>query len=70
MFTRLPAIALLPWRGWVGLGSGSLIFVIIHSVLWAVALNTLSGIQSVNETMRMSGQELRLTGRRARCSCC
>jgi NitT/TauT family transport system permease protein len=65
MFNPLPAIALLPLALlWFGLGSGSLIFVIIHSVLWAVALNTLSGFMSVNETLRMSGQNYGLTGAR------
>ena len=42
MFNPLPAIALLPLALiWFGLGTPSLVFVIIHSVLWAVALNTL-----------------------------
>ena len=41
MFNPLPAIALLPLALiWFGLGAGSIIFVLIHSVLWAVALNT------------------------------
>jgi NitT/TauT family transport system permease protein len=41
MFNPLPAIALLPLALlWFGLGSGSLVFVLIHSVLWAIALNT------------------------------
>jgi NitT/TauT family transport system permease protein len=63
MFNPLPAIALLPLALlWFGLGSGSLVFVIIHSVLWAVALNTLSGFMSVNETLRMSGQNYGLSG--------
>ncbi len=37
MFNPLPAIALLPLALiWFGLGTPSLVFVIIHSVLWAV----------------------------------
>jgi hypothetical protein len=44
MFNPLPAIALLPLALiWFGVGSGSLVFVLVHSVLWAVALNTHSG---------------------------
>jgi NitT/TauT family transport system permease protein len=63
MFNPLPAIALLPLAMlWFGLGQGSLIFVIVHSVLWAVALNALSGFTSVNETLRMSGQNYGLRG--------
>ena len=44
MFNPLPAIALLPLALiWFGLGTPSLIFVLVHSVLWPVALNTHSG---------------------------
>lgn len=65
MFNPLPAIALLPLAMlWFGLGQGSLIFVIVHSVVWAVALNALSGFTSVNETLRMSGQNYGLRGAR------
>jgi len=38
--------------------------VIVHSVLWAVALNALTGFTSVNETLRMSGQNYGLRGAR------
>jgi NitT/TauT family transport system permease protein len=63
MFNPLPAIALLPLALiWFGLGKPSLVFVIIHSVLWATALNTLTGFRSVPETLRMSGRNVGLTG--------
>lgn len=63
MFNPLPAIALLPLALiWFGLGEGSLIFVLVHSVLWAVALNTHSGFMSVSLTMRMVGRNYGLTG--------
>lgn len=62
MLNPLPAIALLPLALiWFGLGSGSLIFVLIHSVLWAAALNTLSGFQSVSATLRMLGSNYELS---------
>ncbi len=65
MFNPLPAIALLPIALlWFGLGMPSLVFVIVHSVLWAVALNTHSGFQAVSETMRMAGQNYGLRGLR------
>ncbi|MBI3702294.1 MAG: ABC transporter permease [Rhizobiales bacterium] len=65
MFNPLPAIALLPLALiWFGLGTPSLVFVIIHSVLWAVSLNTLSGFRSVPETLRMSGRNIGLKGAR------
>ncbi|MGA8032770.1 MAG: ABC transporter permease [Casimicrobiaceae bacterium] len=63
MFNPLPAIALLPLSLiWFGLGEGSIIFVIIHSVLWAVALNTHSGFLSVSNTLRMVGRNYGLRG--------
>ena len=63
MFNPLPAIALLPLALiWFGLGEGSLVFVLIHSVLWSVALNTHSGFLSVSLTMRMVGRNYGLTG--------
>jgi sulfonate transport system permease protein len=63
MFNPVPAIALLPLALiWFGLGTPSLVFVIAHSVLWAVALNTLTGFRSVPETLRMSGRNYGLRG--------
>ena len=63
MFNPLPAIALLPLALiWFGLGTGSLIFVLVHSVLWAVALNTHAGFRSVSATHRMVGQNYGLRG--------
>ena len=63
MFNPLPAIALLPIALlWFGLGYGSIIFVIVHSVLWAVALNMHSGFLAVSGTLRMVGRNCGLTG--------
>jgi NitT/TauT family transport system permease protein len=63
MFNPLPAIALLPLALiWFGLGDKSIIFVLVHSVLWAVALNTHSGFRSVSNTMRMVGRNYGLRG--------
>ena len=65
MFSPLPAIALLPLALiWFGLGNGSLVFILIHSVLWAVALNTHSGFRAVSQTLRMVGRNYGLKGRR------
>jgi NitT/TauT family transport system permease protein len=63
MFNPLPAIALLPLALiWFGLGVGSIVFVLIHSVLWAVALNTHSGFLAVSTTLRMVGRNYGLRG--------
>ena len=65
MFNPLPAIALLPLALlWFGLGNGSLIFVLIHSVLWPLALNTYAGFQGVSDTLRMGGRNYGLRGLR------
>lgn len=65
MFNPLPAIALLPLALlWFGLGRGSLIFVIVHSVLWPLALNTYAGFRGVPDTLRMAGRNYGLGGLR------
>lgn len=63
MFNPLPAIALLPLALlWFGLGNGSIVFVLVHSVLWPVALNTHSGFRAVSPTLRMVGRNYGLGG--------
>lgn len=63
MFQPLPAISLLPLAMlWFGLGIPSLVFVTIHSVLWAVSLSTHVGFMSVSETLRMVGRNYGLSG--------
>jgi len=63
MFNPLPAIALLPLALlWFGLKPLSLAIVLIHSVLWPVALNTHSGFVAVSPTMRMVGRNYGLRG--------
>lgn len=63
MFNPLPAIALLPIALiWFGLGDGSLVFVLVHSVVWAVSLNTQSGFMAVSNTLRMVGRNYGLRG--------
>ena len=65
MFNPLPAIALLPLALiWFGLGNGSLVFVLVHSVTWAIALNTHSGFLSVSRTLKMVGRNYGLGGLR------
>jgi NitT/TauT family transport system permease protein len=62
MFNPLPSIALLPLALlWFGLGEGAIVFVLIHAVLWAVALNTFGGFRSISPTLRMVGQNYGLS---------
>ena len=63
MFNPLPAIALMPLALlWFGLGVKSVIFVVVHSVLWPMALNTYTGFVAVPQTLRRVGQNFGLTG--------
>ena len=65
VFNPLPAIALLPLALiWFGLGNGSLVFVLVHSVMWPMALNTHTGFRSVSPTLRMVGRNVGLRGLR------
>jgi NitT/TauT family transport system permease protein len=62
MFNPLPSIALLPLALiWFGLGQGSVIFVLVHAVLWSVALNTHAGFRALSPTLRMVGQNYGLS---------
>ena len=57
MFNPLPAIALLPLALlWFGLGTPSIVFVTVHSVLWPLALNARAGFATVSDTLRMTGR--------------
>ena len=63
MFNPLPAIALMPLALlWFGLGPRALIFVVIHSVLWPMSLNTYAGFVTVPATLRRVGENFGLTG--------
>ena len=62
MFNPLPSIALLPLALiWFGFGSASVVFVLVHAVLWAVALNTHAGFRAVSPTLKMVGQNYGLS---------
>jgi len=63
MLNPLPAIALLPIALiWFGLGNASIVFVLVHAVMWPIALATHSGFLGVSGTLRMVGRNYGLTG--------
>lgn len=65
MFNPLPSIALLPIALlWFGLGTGSILFVLVHAVLWPLALSIYTGFLGVPETLRMTGRNYGLRGLR------
>jgi sulfonate transport system permease protein len=62
MFHPLPSIALLPIAFiWFGLGDSGVVFVLVHAVLWSVALNTYAGFRAVSPTLRMVGRNYGLS---------
>ncbi len=65
MFNPLPAVALLPLALlWFGLGTTSVVFVVVYSVMWPLTLNMLGGFRGVSGTLRMVGQNYGLGGAR------
>lgn len=63
MLNPLPAIALLPMAMlWFGLGPAAIVFTLLHSIIWPVALNTHAGFMGVSETQRMVGRNYGLRG--------
>lgn len=57
IFSPLPGIALLPLALiWFGLGAGSVIFVLAHSVLWPLSLTLRAGFSTFPETLRLVGR--------------
>ncbi len=68
MLNPLPAIALLPLAMlWFGLGDAPIVFTLLHSVIWPLALNTHTGFMGVSETQRMVGRNYGLKGIRYVC---
>ncbi len=63
MMNPLPAIALLPVALlWFGIGIPSLLFVIVHAVLWPMALSAHAGFSAVSPTLRRVGRSFGLGG--------
>jgi NitT/TauT family transport system permease protein len=63
MLNPLPAIALLPMAMlWFGLNNAAIVFTLLHSIVWPVALNTHAGFLGVSETQRMVGRNYGLRG--------
>lgn len=57
----LPGIALLPLIIlWIGTGEAAIIFIIIHSVTWPLALNLISGFKAVPEVLKKTAANYEL----------
>jgi NitT/TauT family transport system permease protein len=61
----LPAIALLPLAFlWFGASDTSLLFVLVNSIVWAMALNIFTGFATVPPTLQSVGRIMGLRGTR------
>lgn len=57
----LPGIALLPLIIlWLGTGTSSIIFIIVHSVVWPMVLNLLTGFKSIPKIYEQLGENYEL----------
>ncbi len=57
----LPGVALLPVIIlWMGTGSEAILFIIVHSVLWPMALNLLAGFRAIPAIYREVGRNIGL----------
>jgi len=63
VFHPLPGVALLPIALlWFGIGKESVIFILVHSIIWPLILNTYTGFRSVSRTQLEVGRNLGLRG--------
>ena len=61
MFNPLPSVALLPMALlWFGVGEAPVVFVIVYTVVWVMALNLNAGFEAVPVQLRWAGQNLGL----------
>lgn len=57
----LPGIALLPLIIlWLGTGTSSIVFIIVHSVVWPMVLNLLTGFKSIPKIYEQLGENYEL----------
>ncbi len=65
MLNPLPSIAVLPLAIlWFGMNTTSLVFVIVNSVIWPIAINISNGFRTVNPTIVAVARNVGLGGTR------
>jgi NitT/TauT family transport system permease protein len=65
IFHPLPGVALLPIALlWFGIGKEAIIFILVHSIIWPLILNTYTGFRSVSRTQLEVGRNIGLKGLR------
>lgn len=61
----LPGVALLPLAiMWFGIGEATIIFIVIHSILWPMSRSIIDGFKSVSNIYIESGKNIGLSGLR------
>lgn len=65
IFNPLPSIAILPLALiWFGLTPTAIVFVVLNSTIWPVALNTDMGFRTVSPTLQRAARTLGISGPR------
>lgn len=59
----LPGVALLPLAIlWFGIGEGTIIFIVVHSILWPMSRSIMDGFKSISSIYIESGRNIGLKG--------
>ena len=59
----LPGVALLPLAIlWFGIGEGTIIFIVVHSILWPMSRSIMDGFKSISNIYIESGRNIGLKG--------
>lgn len=59
----LPGVALLPLAiMWIGIGEGTIIIIVVHSILWPMSRSIMDGFNSVSGIFLESGRNIGLRG--------
>lgn len=61
MFDLIPGVALIPLAIlWIGIGDATIIFIVVHSVVWPMSRNILDGFQTIPKIYIEAGRNLGL----------
>ena len=59
----LPGVALLPLAIlWIGIGEGTIIFIVVHSILWPMSRSIMDGFKSISNIYIEGGRNIGLKG--------
>lgn len=63
VFDLIPGVALIPLAIlWFGVGEETIIFIVVHSIIWPMSRNIIDGFNSIPEIYLESGRNVGLSG--------